>query len=63
MSASVSICQGDVRNNPIEAVELTTPVRVVQRTVGAETADQSDWLLACGGLDRSVLKSSSLVQH
>jgi N-methylhydantoinase B len=33
MSASVSICQGDVRNNPIEAVELKTPVRVVQRAL------------------------------
>ena len=31
MSASVSICQGDVRNNPIESVELKTPVRVVRR--------------------------------
>ena len=30
-SATVSVCQGDVRNNPIEAVELKTPVRVVRR--------------------------------
>ena len=33
MSASVSICQGDVRNNPIEAVELKTPVRVARRAL------------------------------
>jgi N-methylhydantoinase B len=31
MSATVSVCQGDVRNAPIETIELKTPVRVIRR--------------------------------
>jgi N-methylhydantoinase B len=30
-SASVSVCQGDVRNSPVEALELRFPLRVEQR--------------------------------
>ena len=32
-SASVSVCQGDVRNSPIETIELKTPVRVDRRAL------------------------------
>ena len=32
-SASVSVCQGDVRNSPIETIELKTPVLVEQRAL------------------------------
>ena len=32
-SASVSVCQGDVRNAPIETIELKTPVLVEQRAL------------------------------
>jgi N-methylhydantoinase B len=32
-SASVSVCQGDVRNSPIETIELKTPVRVERRAL------------------------------
>jgi N-methylhydantoinase B len=33
MSASVSVCQGDVRNSPVEALELRFPVRVEKRSL------------------------------
>jgi N-methylhydantoinase B len=33
VSATVSVCQGDVRNAPIETVELKTPVLVRQRAL------------------------------
>ncbi|MGA2393416.1 MAG: hydantoinase B/oxoprolinase family protein [Candidatus Lustribacter sp.] len=32
-SASVSVCQGDVRNTPIETIELKSPVRVDRRSL------------------------------
>lgn len=32
MSASVSVCQGDVRNAPIESLELKFPIRVEERS-------------------------------
>jgi N-methylhydantoinase B len=32
-SASVSVCQGDVRNSPVEALELRFPVRVEKRAL------------------------------
>jgi N-methylhydantoinase B len=32
-SATVSVCQGDVRNAPVETIELKTPVLVEQRTL------------------------------
>ena len=32
-SASVSICQGDVRNSPVEALELRFPMRVEKRSL------------------------------
>lgn len=32
-SAAVSICQGDVRNSPVEALELRFPVRVEKRSL------------------------------
>jgi N-methylhydantoinase B len=32
-SASVSVCQGDVRNAPVETIELKTPVLVEQRAL------------------------------
>lgn len=32
-SASVSVCQGDVRNSPIETIELKSPVRVEERAL------------------------------
>src|SRR5580658_834464 len=32
-SASVSVCQGDVRNTPIETIELKSPVRVDKRAL------------------------------
>ena len=32
-SATVSVCQGDVRNSPIETIELKTPVRVDKRAL------------------------------
>jgi N-methylhydantoinase B len=32
-SASVSVCQGDVRNSPVEALELRFPVRVEKRSL------------------------------
>jgi N-methylhydantoinase B len=36
-SASVSVCQGDVRNSPIETIELKTPVRVDRRALRANS--------------------------
>jgi N-methylhydantoinase B len=36
-SASVSVCQGDVRNAPIETIELKTPVLVQQRALRADS--------------------------
>ena len=32
-SASVSVCQGDVRNSPVEALELRFPMRVERRSL------------------------------
>ena len=37
MAATVSVCQGDVRNAPIETVELKTPVRVIRRALRANS--------------------------
>jgi N-methylhydantoinase B len=36
-AATVSVCQGDVRNAPIETVELKTPVRVIRRALRADS--------------------------
>jgi N-methylhydantoinase B len=38
MSASVSVCQGDVRNAPIETIELRCPVVVEQRALRPDSA-------------------------
>ena len=36
-SAAVSVCQGDVRNAPIESLELKYPLRVVRRELRADS--------------------------
>jgi N-methylhydantoinase B len=36
-SASVSVCQGDVRNAPVETIELKTPVLVEQRALRVDS--------------------------
>ena len=33
MSGSVSVCQGDVRNAPIEGLEMKFPIRVEERAI------------------------------
>ncbi|MGE3712112.1 MAG: hydantoinase B/oxoprolinase family protein, partial [Hyphomicrobiaceae bacterium] len=37
-SASVSVCQGNVRNSPIESMELKTPVVVLERALRPDSA-------------------------
>ncbi len=52
-SASVSVCQGDVRNAPIESIELRCPVIVEERRLRVDSggAGRFRWGL---GLDTSV---------
>ncbi|MBX5468211.1 MAG: hydantoinase B/oxoprolinase family protein [Firmicutes bacterium] len=50
-SASVSVCQGDVRNAPIEAIEIKCPVVVLQRAFRPDSGGAGRWR---GGLGLEV---------
>ncbi|WP_201318572.1 hydantoinase B/oxoprolinase family protein [Paenibacillus sp. EPM92] len=47
-SASVSVCQGDVRNAPIESIELKAPVIVEERSLRMDSAGPGKNRGGCG---------------
>jgi N-methylhydantoinase B len=50
-SASVSVCQGDVRNSPIETIELKAPVRVESRALRPDSGGAGEFR---GGLGMDI---------
>ena len=52
MNASVSVCQGDVRNAPVEAIELKTPVLVRRRALRDDSGGPGKFR---GGLGQETL--------
>ena len=50
-SASVSVCQGDVRNSPIETIELRAPVRVESRALRPDSGGPGEYR---GGLGMDI---------
>jgi N-methylhydantoinase B len=56
-SAAVSVCQGDVRNAPIETIELKTPVLVEQRALRQDSGGAGKFR---GGLGMATQMSNLL---
>ena len=50
-SAAVSVCQGDVRNSPVETIELKAPVRVESRALRPDSGGAGEFR---GGLGMDI---------
>ena len=60
-SASVSICQGDVRNSPIEALELRFPIRVEERALREDSGGAGQASRRAGHGDRDYQPGRGLL--
>jgi N-methylhydantoinase B len=59
-SASVSVCQGDVRNSPVESLELRFPMRVEKRSLREDSGGAGKYRGGLGQLTeiRNLVKGS-----